>query len=52
MLDENKKVFELFRRSRKSGLLPRVFGLLRSGIYRETMRDNVELALAALSGKI
>ena len=52
MLDENKKVFELFRRSRRLGLLPRVCGLLRSGIYRETMRDNVELALAALSGKI
>ncbi len=52
MPEENRKTFELFRRSRKLGLLPRLHGLLRSGVYRETMADNIELMLAALAGKI
>jgi glycosyltransferase involved in cell wall biosynthesis len=52
MLQENKKAFELFRQSRRLSFLPRIRGLLRSGIHRETVRDNVELALAALVGKI
>jgi glycosyltransferase involved in cell wall biosynthesis len=52
MPEENRKTFELFRRSRKLSLLPRLYGLLRSGVYRETVLDNLELMLAALVSKI
>jgi len=52
MTDENKTTFELFRRSRKLALLPRVHGLIRSGIYRQTLLGNIGLAVAALTGRI
>jgi glycosyltransferase involved in cell wall biosynthesis len=52
MPEENRKVFELFRNSRKLSLVPRVYGLLRAGVHRETVRGNLELALAALIGQI
>jgi glycosyltransferase involved in cell wall biosynthesis len=52
MLQENRRTFDLFRRSRTSSLLPRLFGLLRSGVYRETKLDNLGLLVAALTGKI
>jgi glycosyltransferase involved in cell wall biosynthesis len=52
MLPENKRTFELFRRSRKRSLLPRLYGLFHSGVYRETVLDNVGLILAAVVGRI
>jgi glycosyltransferase involved in cell wall biosynthesis len=52
MTDENKKTFELFRQSRKQSLLPRVYGLMRSGIYRQTLLGNIGLAVATLTGRI
>jgi glycosyltransferase involved in cell wall biosynthesis len=52
MLPENKKTFELFRRSRRRSLLPRLYGLLSSGVYRERVRDNFGLVWAALVGQI
>lgn len=52
MAEANKKTFELFRQSRKLSLMPRIAGLLRAGVYRETVLDNVWLMLAALVGKI
>jgi hypothetical protein len=52
MPEENKKVFELFCRSRRSRLLPRMYWLLQSGIYREPKLENLHLILAALVGKI
>jgi glycosyltransferase involved in cell wall biosynthesis len=52
MLEENKQTFELFRRSRSLSLLSRVHGLLRCGIYRQTLIDNIGLFFAALFGKI
>lgn len=52
MLPENRRTYELFRRSRKQSLLPRVWGLLRAGVYRETLLDNIGLILAALVGQI
>jgi len=52
MPEENKKTFELFRRSRNLSLLPRLCGLLRSGIYRQTTLGNIGLILAALMKKI
>ena len=52
MTDENRKTFELFRRSRKQSLLPRAYGLMRSGIYRQTLLGNIGLAAATLTGRI
>ncbi len=52
MTDENRKTFELFRRSRKESLVPRVCGLIRSGIYRQSLLDDLGLLAAALAGKI
>jgi glycosyltransferase involved in cell wall biosynthesis len=52
MLPENRTTFELFRQSRTRSMLPRIVGLIRSGVYRETLKQNIELAVAALSGRI
>jgi glycosyltransferase involved in cell wall biosynthesis len=52
MTDENRTTFELFRRSRKQSLLPRAYGLMRTGIYRQTLLGNIGLAVAALTGRI
>lgn len=52
MTEENSKTFNLYRRSRKRGVIPRVCGLIRSGIHRQTLFGNIGLAAAALAGKI
>src|SRR5579862_4424704 len=52
MTDDNRRTFELFRRSRKRSLLPRACGLIRSGIYRQTLLGNIGLAVATLTGRI
>ncbi len=52
MTDENRKTLELFQQSRKSGLVPRVCGLIRSGVYRQSIAGDVGLLAAALVGKI
>lgn len=52
MTDDNRRTFDLFRRSRKGGMVPRVCGLVRSGIYRQTFLGNVGLLAAALAGKV
>lgn len=52
MLAENRATFELFRRSRTRRLAPRLYGLLRCGLYRDAMLDNLGLVAAALAGKL
>jgi len=52
MTDENRTTFELFRRSRKLSLLPRAYGLMRSGVYRQSLLGDIGLAVATLAGKI
>jgi glycosyltransferase involved in cell wall biosynthesis len=52
MTDENRATFELFRQARKRSLLPRAYGLMRCGIYRQSLLGNVGLAVAALTGRI
>ncbi len=52
MTDESRKTFELFRRSRKSRLVPRVGGLIRSGVYRQSLLGDLGLLAAAIVGKI
>jgi glycosyltransferase involved in cell wall biosynthesis len=52
MTDENKSTFEIFRQSRKKSLVPRVWGLVRSGIYRQSLLGDIGLLAAAMVGKI
>lgn len=52
MTDESRATFELFRQSRKRSLLPRAYGLMRSGIYRQSLLGNLGLAVATLTGRI
>jgi hypothetical protein len=52
MTDDNRKTFDLFRQARQAPLLPRALGLMRAGIYRQTLLGDVGLAAAAILGKI
>jgi hypothetical protein len=52
MTDDNRKIFDLFRRSRQRSTIPRAYGLIRCGIYRQTPLGNLGLATAALFGRI
>jgi glycosyltransferase involved in cell wall biosynthesis len=52
MTDENRRTFEQFRRSRQRSALPRAYGLLRAGVYRQTFLGNIGLLAAALAGKV
>ncbi len=52
MTDENRRTFEQFRRARKRSVLPRAYGLLRAGVYRQTFLGNIGLLAAALIGKV
>jgi hypothetical protein len=52
MTEENRKTFDLFRRARKQSLIPRVCGLVRSGIYRQSLLGDLGLLVAAATGRI
>ena len=52
MTDQNRKTFDLFRRARKQSLIPRVYGLMRSGIYRQSLLGDLGLLAAAVTGRI
>ena len=52
MTEENRRIFALFRTSRKQRLVPRLHGLIRAGIHRQTLLGNIGLAAAALVGKV
>jgi glycosyltransferase involved in cell wall biosynthesis len=48
----NQIVFEQFSKARKQSLVPRLLGLKRSGVYRQTALNNLGFFLAALVGKV
>jgi hypothetical protein len=52
MTDDNRKTFDLFRRSRKRNVIPRVWGIIRSGIYRQSRLGDLGLVAAAIVGRI
>jgi len=52
MTTENRMTFDLFRRSRKKNLVPRVYGIIRSGVYRQSRLGDLGLLAAAIAGKI
>lgn len=49
---ENLLTFERFKKARQLSLVPRVLGLKRSGIYRQTTLGNVGLLAAAIFNKV
>lgn len=49
---ENQQVLDLFSNARKKWLLPRLIGLKKAGIYRQTFGGNVGLFVAAIFKKI
>jgi glycosyltransferase involved in cell wall biosynthesis len=52
MSDDSRMTFEQFRRARQRGALPRAYGLIRAGVYRQTFLGNIGLWAAALAGKV
>lgn len=49
---DNQRIFEQFATARKLSLVPRLVGLKKSGVYRQTMINNIGLYLATIAGKI
>ena len=49
---DNRQVLHEFASSRKRGLLPRLLGIKRAGIYRQTTLGNVGLLVAILFNRI
>lgn len=52
LLPENHRILDQFVRSRSHRLIPRLIGLKRSGIYRQTQLGNLGLIMAAALKKI
>lgn len=49
---EHRRILDLFAEAREMSLLPRLIGLRRSGIYRQTKLGNLSLIAAAVFKKI
>lgn len=52
LTSENRQLLDQFSEARQRWLLPRLIGLKRSGIYRQTMLGNMGLVAAALFKKL
>lgn len=48
----NRRIYNRFIAARQRSLLPRVVGIKRSGVYRQTMLGNLGLFAAAVSNRI
>ncbi len=48
----NRDLLVVFRQARQRWLLPRLVGLLRSGVYRQTLLGNLGLAVAGVFHKL
>lgn len=51
LTSENQKIYDRFSVTRHSWAIPRLLGLRKSGVYRQSPLDNVALAIATLLGK-
>jgi len=49
---DSSSTFERFTLARQRSLIPRVFGIWRSGIYRQTPLGNLGLLIAAILNRI
>lgn len=48
----NRRIYDRFISARQRSLLPRVVGIRRSGVYRQTLLGNLGLLAAALTNRI
>lgn len=48
----NQRIFQMFSHARKKSLIPRLIGLKKSGVYRQTPMNNLGFFLAAIAGKV
>jgi len=48
----NRRIYDRFISARQRSLLPRVVGIKRSGVYRQTLLGNLGLLAAALTNRI
>lgn len=48
----NQKICQQFSHARKLSLIPRLIGLRKSGVYRQTAMNNLGFYLAAIAGKV
>jgi glycosyltransferase involved in cell wall biosynthesis len=49
---ENKEILRRFAQARSMSLFPRLIGIVRSGVYRQTLLSNFGLAVAAIFRKV
>ncbi len=52
LTENNRLILERFEAARKSGLLSRLRLMLKSGVYRQTIKGNISLIAAAILNKI
>lgn len=52
LTEENRRILNLFEKSRKSSLLPRLIGFWQCRIYRQTLIGNLGLFVGAVLNKI
>jgi glycosyltransferase involved in cell wall biosynthesis len=52
MTNDSRRTFETFRGCRQQSVVPRVRGLIRSGVYRQSLLGDLGLLAAAIVGKI
>ena len=52
MTADNRKIFELFCRSRNESLIGRMLGILRCRVYRQTAMGNLGLIIATLTRRL
>jgi len=48
----NQKICQQFSHARKQSIIPRLIGLRKSGVYRQTTMNNLGFYLAAAAGKV
>lgn len=49
---KNLEIFVHFSSARKKSLIPRLIGLKKSGVYRQSLINNLGFLLAAVLGKV
>lgn len=49
---ENREILDDFIKVRSSGIMERLYWLIKSGVYRQTTRGNISLFIAVVLGKV
>lgn len=49
---ENKEIFDRFCAARQNSMIPRLAGIIRCGLYRQTLQGNLGLMVAAIFNRL